>query len=167
MSDEVEVKDVEVAPEAEKAEKKVINRRQFRNDEWTEEEVAARRQELTLEEAPEDWLKIQEVDEIFRAEGIATSRLVRAIGGDRGMNPPINDHFQVRYVGRQRYLPPTSVTEGLALLKSDANVASTPRKPRAKKEKVAKAEKAEGDESGPVRGTKKDRPKPQLKNKGE
>ena len=147
MTDQVVEKPVE--------EKKPSNRRKYRNDAWTDEMVAARLAELTVEKIPvtEDerpWVKMSEVDTAFKALGIPISRLVRATGGDRGMNPPASPLWQIVYVGHTRYLSPDTLTEGISKMKSDPNFATTPRKPR---EKKAKDESGEG--TGPVKGAKK------------
>jgi len=128
MTDQVVEKPVE--------EKKPSNRRKYRNDAWTDEMVAARLAELTVEKIPvtEDerpWVKMSEVDTAFKALGIPISRLVRATGGDRGMNPPASPLWQIVYVGHTRYLSPDTLTEGISQMKSDPNFATTPRKPRA------------------------------------
>jgi hypothetical protein len=119
-------------------------RRKYRNETWTDEQVAARKAELSAEVAPEGWIKLSEVDKVCKVEKIPVSKLVRAIGGDRGMNPPLDPLFEVRFVGRTRYLHPDVMTKGLELLKSET-FAKTARKPREKKEKV---------ETGAVKGAK-------------
>ena len=127
----------------EKAEKKA--RRKYRDDTWTEEQVTAQRAKLTVEEVPAGWVKLAEISNLCRAEGIAVSKLVRSTGGDRGMNPPLDPVFQIKYVGHTRYLSGEVKTKGMKLLK-DAEFAKTKRKPRAKKE---------GSEKAPVKKTTK------------
>jgi hypothetical protein len=131
----------------EKVEKKP--RRQFRNPEWTEEQVAARKAALTVAEIPTGWVKVSEVGTAARTAGIPVSKLVRAFGGDRGMLEPTHQLFKFVYVGRTRYVSGQAMTEGIALLK-DPNFMKTT---RVRKPKAEKAEKAE---SGPVAGAKAD-----------
>ena len=74
--------------------KEKSTRRTYREDSWTEEEVQARRAELTVEEAPEGWVKVSDVGVACVDAGIAKSKLVRAFGGDRGMNKPAHPVFE-------------------------------------------------------------------------
>lgn len=138
MADEAKV--------AETAGKEKAKRRTYRNDDWTEEQVAAKKAELTVEAAPEGWIKLSEASDAMRANGIPVSKFVRAFGGDRGMNPPISPEFKFVYVGRTRYVPPEVLTTGIAKLK-DPSFMKTTRTPKAKKEKA---------ESGPVADAKKE-----------
>ena len=133
----------------EQNEKEKSTRRTYRNDDWTEEQVKARRAELTREEAPEGYVKVSEVDAACRAAGIPVSKLVRAFGGDRGMSAPAHPLFAFVYVGRTRYLPGNVLTEGLEML-ANPEFLKTVRK------RKPKAEVAEG--TGPVK-------KPQKKTK--
>lgn len=120
-------------------------RRKYRDDSWTDEQVEARRGELTVEEVPEGYVKLAEIGTACRAEGIPVSKLVRATGGDRGMNPPLDPVFQIVYHGRTRYLPPEILTKGMDLLR-DPEFAKTKRKPR---------KKAEGDDGAKKTSAKK------------
>lgn len=129
---------------AEVKEKEKSTRRTYRNDDWTEEEVKARRAKLTVEEAPDGWIKVSEMAEACRENGIPISKFVRAFGGDRGMSPPADPVFAFVYVGRTRYVSGACLTKGLKLL-ADPTFLKTTRK---------KKEKAESGESGPVKGTK-------------
>jgi hypothetical protein len=129
---------------ADKQEKEKSTRRAYRDDNWTEEEVKAKRASLTVEEAPKDWVKVSEVGDACREAGIPVSKFVRAFGGDRGMSPPADPVFKFVYVGRTRYVSGDCLTKGLKLL-ADPTFLKTTRK-RKKKE--------EGAESGPVTGTK-------------
>jgi hypothetical protein len=137
---------VQPAAKAEKpiAEKKASNRRKFRNDAWTEEQVAAKKVELTVAAIPEGWVRLADVGNAFIAAGIAVSRLVRATGGDRGMLPPVSPEFKIVYFGRTRYMPAEVLTIGIEKMKKDATLAGTPR---------VKKVKAEG-ETGPVKSAK-------------
>ena len=123
------------------AEKKVINRRKYRKDEWTDEMVAARKAELTVTEVPAGYVKISELGKMCNINNIPISLLVKATGGDRGMDEPLDPLFQIVYVGRTRYVKPETMTAGIELLQSEG-FGKTPRKPRAKKEKAEGAEGA-------------------------
>jgi hypothetical protein len=110
---------------------------------WTKESVAAKMADLKKTEVPEGWIKLAAVADRCRAEEIPVSRLVRAVGGDRGMEDPIKPMFQVIYVGRARYLSPETISpEGLAILAQrnlGEPVPEKPKKePKPKKEKKAK-----------------------------
>lgn len=123
-------------------------RRKFREDSWTDEAVAAQKAALSAETPPEGYVKLADVSKACRLAGIPVSKLVRATGGDRGMNPPADPLFQVTFVGRTRYLHPDVLTKGMELLKTSGFAT----KPRVKKAK------AEGDgESGAVKSAKKAR----------
>ena len=132
-----------MADQVETAEKAA--RRKYRDDEWTEEQVQARRAELTVEEVPEGWVKVSEVGEACVEAGIAKSKLVRAFGGDRGMSPPAHPVFAFVYVGRTRYLSGDVLTTGLTML-ANPDFLKTVRK---------KKEPVEGAETGPIAKTKK------------
>jgi hypothetical protein len=123
-------------------------RRTYRVDEWTEEEVTARKAELTRTEVPEGWVKLAEVSAKCRVEGIPVSKFVRAFGGDRGMLPVADPVFEFVYVGRTRYVPAEALTKGIELLKSKEFLKTTrTRKP-----------KAEKPETGPVADAKSPAP---------
>ncbi len=130
--------------------KEKSTRRTYRNDDWTEEQVKARRAELTREEVPEGYVKVSEVDTACRAAGIPISKLVRAFGGDRGMSAPAHPLFAFVYVGRTRYLPGNVLTQGLEML-ANPEFLKTVRK------RKPKAEVAEG--TGPVKTTSKKKAK--------
>ena len=102
-------------------------RRTYRDDEWTEEQVKARRAELTVEEAPPGWVKVADVSNACREAGIPVSKFVRAFGGDRGMKPPADPLFAFVYVGRTRYVSGTVLTKGLKML-ADPEFLKTTRK---------------------------------------
>lgn len=153
MTDQVAEQPKEEKAEEVKAEaKKASNRRKYRNDTWTDEQVAARKAELTVAEVPTDehgaWVKMSEVHTAFNVAGIPVSRLVRATGGDRGMGEPVAPLWKIVYVGRDRYLSAGTLTQGIEEMQKNPNLASTPRKP--------KAPKAEG-ETGAVKGAKKEK----------
>lgn len=112
----------------------------------TEEQILEQRTKLTADEVPDGYVKLAEVSNACRAAGIPVSKLVRATGGDRAMNPPADPIFQVVYVGRTRYLPGDVMTKGLEML-GNAEFLKTKRKRKAKED---------GDEgTGPVRDSKK------------
>lgn len=128
------------AKPAEKAtEKKESTRRKYRDDTWTDEQVEARRKKLSAEEVPAGFIKLTEVVNACRVEGIPVSKLVRVTGGDRCMNEPLDPVFQVTYVGRTRYMKPQALEKGMKLL-ADPNFAVTKRKPRKKAEPKAKTD---------------------------
>lgn len=105
---------------------------------WTKEKVAERMALLKRDTVPEGWVKVADVDKALRLKGIPVARMVRAIGGDRGMEDPIRPEFQVIYVGRARWLSPFILTpEGLNILGDKYLGKPKPEpKPRAKKEKA-------------------------------
>lgn len=130
---------------ADKQEKEKSARRTYRDDNWTEEEVKAKRASLTVEEAPDGWVKVSEVGNACREAGIPVSKLVRAFGGDRGMNPPAAPVFKFVYVGRTRYLSGDCLTKGIEML-ADPTFLKTTRKKKAK---------GESAETGAVKSAKK------------
>jgi hypothetical protein len=121
---------------------KAKTRRTYRNDQWTEEDVKAKKAALTLAEVPAGWVKLADVSTACRANGIPVSKFVRAFGGDRGMNAPIAPEFRFVYVGRTRYCPPEALTTGIAKLK-DPSFLKTTRVHKPKADKPAKTAKAE------------------------
>jgi hypothetical protein len=140
-----------MSDEVKESKKAKAPRRSYRNDDWTEEQVKARKAQLTLEEIPAGWVKISEVATTCRANGVPISKFVRAFGGDRGMQPVAHELFKFVYVGRTRYVAPEVLTQGIAMLKDPSFLkAARVRKP--------KAEKGEKAETGPVAGTKQEQP---------
>lgn len=125
--------------------KEKSKRRAYRNDDWTEEQVKARRAELTVEEIPNGWVKVSEVGDACRTAGIPVSKFVRAFGGDRGMTPPAHELFAFVYVGRTRYVSGKCLTQGIKMLQDPAFLKTT-RKKKAK---------PEGEGTGPVKSAKK------------
>ena len=155
MTDQNVLKPAEAVAVAEAEAKKVINRRKYRNDVWTDEQVEARKKELSVEALPEGYVSMAAMDKLCRTQGIPVSKLVRATGGDRGMNPALDATFQIVFFNGKRYMPGSAETKGLELLKDD-NFAKSPRKPREPKpakEKKVKAPAGDG-ETGPVKGAK-------------
>lgn len=49
------------------------------------------------------------VNEAVEALGYTTGSLVSAIGRDRAVNEPLNEHWRPVYVGRDRWLPRTAL----------------------------------------------------------
>src|SRR3989304_3359066 len=84
----------------------------------TKEQILSVRQRLTRDEVPQGYVKMSEVGDAVKKANIPVSKLVRATGGDRGINPPADPVFQVTFVGRTRYLSPDVLTKGLELLKN-------------------------------------------------
>ncbi len=111
---------------------------------WTKEMWQAKMATLKRDAVPEGFVKLSDVADLCRKEGIPVSRLVRAVGGDRGMDEPAHPKFSVIYVGRARYLDPwVTSEEGLNLMR-DPNLGkpAPEKKVREKKEKVAGEAKA-------------------------
>lgn len=77
---------------------------------WTKETVAAKMTILMRKEVPAGWVKLADVAKMCEASTVPVARLVRAVGGDRGMEIPANEKWQVVYVGRTRYLDPFCLT---------------------------------------------------------
>ena len=156
MTDSTETKALDAAVEA-AVEVKKSDRREFRNEAWTAAEVAARLQSLQVTEVPKtadgkSWIKISDLHLVCVMHEVPVSKMVKAIGGDRGMNPPLDPLFEVKYLGKTRYIHPDAQTKGIELLK-DPNFAPTIRKPREPesvdpnapvKEKKVKEPKAKG-----------------------
>src|SRR3990167_2687089 len=128
--------------------KKVSTRRTYRNEAWTEEQVKAKRAQLTVAEVPAGWVKVADVGKVCRENGIPVSKFVRAFGGDRGMLEPAAPVFKFVYVGRTRYVAGEALTEGIKLLKDASFLKVT----RVRKPKAEKAE------SGPVASAKTEQP---------
>ena len=125
---------------------------------WTKEKVAERMAVLKKDAVPEGWLKLSDLDKKLRLAGIPVARMVRAIGGDRGMDEPVSDEWQVVYVGRARYLSPFCFSEaGLNVLRDRYLGKPAPEK----KERVVKV-KLDGD-GNPIPA----KPKAEKKAKGE
>lgn len=68
-------------------------------------DMAQYRASLTTEELPKGAVKLRiAVDEAHKL-GIGRSRFLKAVGGDRHLLPPLNDHFKTTYHKGARYLP--------------------------------------------------------------
>lgn len=134
-----------MAEEKVKEAPKESNRRKYRDDSWTDEMVAARKVELTVEEVPEGYVKLADVAARYRLEKIPVSRLVTATGGDRCMKDPLHPDYKVVFVGRTRWMPPEALTSGLDRMKTDENFGRKRRKKKADEDK----------ETGEVKDAKK------------
>ena len=88
---------------------------------------------MTQATVPEGYLGMSEICKKANDQDIKTSRIVSAMGGDRGWNPPWDPIFQVVYVGNRKFGSPAILDKGFALLK-DPEYHKTARVGRAKKE---------------------------------
>ena len=123
---------------------------------WTKEMWQAKMAELKSDTVPEGFVKLSEVADLCRKENTPVSRLVRAVGGDRGMEEPAHPKFKVMYVGRARYLDPwVTSEEGLNLMRDPHLGKPAPeKKVREKKEKsegTAKVVKPKVEKAVPVK----------------
>jgi hypothetical protein len=59
---------------------------------------------ITLDEAPDGFIKLRDALEKLKAKGISVYRVVQAMGGDRMLRPPLNDNFKVVFVAGTRYI---------------------------------------------------------------
>lgn len=141
MTEEVKVKEKKAKKSAEPKYGRI-------RDGLSEEQIAARLAELQVEELPPGAVKLAEISTQCKKEGIPVSKLVRATGGDRAIDPPVDPVFQVMYLGRTRYLSGDVLTKGMELLR-DPEFLRTRRK--------RKAKEAGDGESGPVKGAKQPR----------
>jgi len=86
---------------------------------------------------PEGWLRMSKVCDLAEAVGISRHAIVNAAGGDAVTLPIAEEllqHFQVVYVGRGKWMPPSVITEGFAALrKMQEAKAVTPKEPKAAK----------------------------------
>jgi hypothetical protein len=86
---------------------------------FTPEELEEIKLSLTADEVPRGWVKLAAAGRICRKHGIPVNRLVKAIGGDRGIEAPLHPKFQPKYVGNSRWIDPWCVSEeGLKFLKN-------------------------------------------------
>jgi hypothetical protein len=113
---------------------------------YTPEAIAAKKAELSGETVPEGWIKIGVACDRLREMGIPHTRLVAAVGGDRGMGTLLNETFRPLYVGRQRWLHPEIFSEtNLELLKAGARKPKVVDPNAPKKEKKVKEPKLNPD----------------------
>jgi hypothetical protein len=73
---------------------------------------------VQAEVVPEGYVRMSKVCEAANKEGITTSALVNATGGDAATKTPLDPIFTVTYVGRGKWLNPDVLTKGFALLKA-------------------------------------------------
>lgn len=85
----------------------------------TAESLREIRAKATVAAVPEKMIKIAALHRICVSKGIPVSRMVVAIGGDRGLNAPADKRLKPIYVGNARYVSDWAATaEGLALIAS-------------------------------------------------
>jgi hypothetical protein len=68
--------------------------------------------------APENWIKMSDVCRAAEEQGLKTSQVVRASGGDACTLPIMDPVFKVAYVGKRKYMNPDVMTKGFAMLKA-------------------------------------------------
>jgi hypothetical protein len=68
--------------------------------------------------APENWVKMSDVCRAAEEQGLKTSQVVRASGGDACTLPIMDPIFKVAYVGKRKYMNPDVMTRGFAMLKA-------------------------------------------------
>lgn len=106
----------------------------------TVESLRAVRAAATVAAVPEKMIKIAALHRICVSKGIPVSRMVTAIGGDRGLNAPADKRLKPIYVGNARYVSDWAATpEGLALISSIGGRTGT--KPTSTKAVAAAAKK--------------------------
>lgn len=84
---------------------------------WTQENWDKHLATMTATAVPEGWISMAVVCKAAISEGIKTSRIVAACGGDRAGDDIWDPVFEVKYVGSRKFLSPESMTKGFALLK--------------------------------------------------
>lgn len=85
---------------------------------YSEEDLRNQRQALSGTEVPEGWIKVAALHKICVREGIPVARMVKAIGGDRGLGEYLDPRFKPLYVGNCRWLDPWCASkEALDLLR--------------------------------------------------
>lgn len=115
----------------------------------TQESLREIRAKATVQAVPEHMIKIAALHRICVSKGIPVSRMVVAIGGDRGLNAPADKRLKPIYVGNARYVSDWAATaEGLALIASIGGRTNTTKavataKPVAAKPVVKKPAKKE------------------------
>jgi hypothetical protein len=129
---------------------------------WTAEKLSVHRQQMSADKVDEDWISVPNMHKLCVENGIPVSSMVRAMGGDRAVDDPLDERFRPKYVGRTRYLNPWCATEeGLNFLKS---VSKAPREKKSKtgidelqkiEQELAKKATAEGDKPASDRPARK------------
>jgi len=117
---------------------------------WTKETVAAKMAVLMRKEVPAGWVKLADVAKMCEASEVPVARLVRAVGGDRGMEDPANAKWQVVYVGRTRYLDPFCITPEAMTFLGDKNLGKEPKVKAKKAETKADVPAAPGAKVTPA-----------------
>lgn len=77
--------------------------------------------------APDNWVRMSEVCRKAEEQGLKTSQVVRASGGDACTLPILDPVFKVAYVGKRKFMNPDVMTRGFAMLK--AHLAEKPARP--------------------------------------
>lgn len=99
------------------------------------------RKSMSAEVPPEGWIKVAVLDKVCKRQGVPVSRMVKAIGGDRGLEPPLNEKFRVLYVHGVRYVDGYCATsEGLAAIMGDKPARGKAAKMAAAAQEVKKLE---------------------------
>jgi len=68
--------------------------------------------------APDNWLKMSDVCRAAEEQGLKTSQVVRASGGDACTGEILDPVFKVAYVGKRKFMNPEVMTKGFAMLKA-------------------------------------------------
>lgn len=77
----------------------------------------------TSEAKPRPYVKVAAMHLYCEANKVSVSLMVRAFGGDRAVNPPLNPNWKPIYVGRTRYLHPDCMTaKGMAELRKQGTI---------------------------------------------
>lgn len=89
--------------------------------------LAELRANRTVEEVPivtkgtfkgKSWIKTAALHKICTSKSIPVARMVRAMGGDRGIKPPLRDEYNFVYCGKARWVHPWCASdEGLSWLR--------------------------------------------------
>jgi hypothetical protein len=102
--------------------------------------IAQRMEELSQDAIPQDYVPLSRLVQAANERDIATSRVVRAFGGDRGLEDPIDPVFALVYVQGRRYVHKDALlVKNLTLIANlpRRNAASTNSKPKAKRKTAA------------------------------
>lgn len=101
---------------------------------WDARTLAEHRLSMSAGDVPttedgQPYIKVAALHKLLVKKGIPVSRMVRAFGGDRALDPPLHPKFRVVYVGNARWLDPWCATEaGLNFLRGMTGRASNGRK---------------------------------------
>lgn len=92
----------------------------------------------SADKAPEGYIRMSTVCKLAVEAGLTIGAVVNAAGGDAAANnPPLSEDFRAVYVGRGKWLPPSVLTAGFALLKQTREAKTA--QPATPKEKKAPA----------------------------